>query len=69
MPQLTKKMEDDLLSLEGRDLWYFILDLYENKYIEGDTLTQFLTDNIGDHKVINFMDEEVAPFRLKEKTI
>ena len=63
MPQLTKKMEDDLVSLEGRDLWYFILDLYEENYIEGDALTQFLTDNISDANVVSFMDEE------KEKTI
>ena len=44
--------------LEGRDLMYFLLDCWNNNVIEGDALTQFLTENISDELVEDFIKEE-----------
>ena len=45
-------------TLEGRDLMYFLLDCWNNNVIEGDALTQFLTENINDELVEDFIKEE-----------
>ena len=49
---------EDMESLEGRDLTYFLLDCWKHNVIEGDALTQFLTENISDELVKNFIKEE-----------
>ena len=55
---LAKWQIEDLESLEGRDLMYFLLDCYDNNVIEGDNITQFLTENINDELVEDFIKEE-----------
>ena len=46
---LAKWQIEDMESLEGRDLMYFLLDCYDKNVIEGDNITQFLTENISDY--------------------
>ena len=55
---LAKWQIEDMESLEGRDLMYFLLDCYDKNVIEGDNITQFLTDNISDELVEDFIKEE-----------
>ena len=55
---LAKWQIEDMESLEGRDLMYFLLDCYDKCVIEGDNITQFLTDNISDNKVKEYIKEE-----------
>lgn len=45
-------------TLEGRDLMYFLLDCWKHNVIEGDALTQFLTENINDELVEDFIKEK-----------
>jgi len=56
---LTQEQQDEIITLEGRDLMYYILNLYEKSIIDGDSLTSFLSENISDAKVINYLEEEV----------
>tara|TARA_R110001606_G_scaffold109902_1_gene235742 strand:- start:410 stop:592 length:183 start_codon:yes stop_codon:yes gene_type:complete len=56
--QLTLQQQLDAIELEGRDLMYYILGLYEKSVIDGDSLTSFLSENISDAKVINYLEEE-----------
>ena len=46
---LSKEQVKDMETLEGRDLMWFLLDLYEHNVIEGDNITQFLCDHINDY--------------------
>ena len=55
--QLTQRMKEDLKTLEGRDLMYFLLDLHQNSYIDGDSITSFLDDNLSDNAVRLFIEE------------
>ena len=55
---LAKWQIEDMESLEGRDLMYFLLDCYDKNVIEGDNITQFLTENINDELVEDFIKEE-----------
>ena len=55
---LAKWQIREMETLEGRDLMYFLLDCWNNNVIEGDALTQFLTDNIRDELVEDFIKEE-----------
>ena len=55
---LAKWQIEDMESLEGRDLMYFLLDCYDKNVIEGDNITQFLTENISDELVEDFIKEE-----------
>ena len=55
---LAKWQIREMETLEGRDLMYFLLDCWNNNVIEGDALTQFLTDNISDELVEDFIKEE-----------
>jgi len=55
--QLTQRMKDDLKTLEGRDLMYFLLDLHQNSYIDGDNITSFLEDNLSERSVKDFIQE------------
>ena len=55
---LAKWQIEDMESLEGRDLMYFLLDCWQHTTIEGDALTQFLTENINDKLVKDFIKEE-----------
>jgi hypothetical protein len=55
---LAKWQIEDMESLEGRDLMYFLLDCYDNNVIEGDNITQFLTENISDNLVKEYIKEE-----------
>ena len=57
--RLTLQQQLDAIELEGRDLMYYILGLYEKSVIDGDSLTSFLSENISDAKVINYLEEEV----------
>ena len=56
---ITQEQQDEIITLEGRDLMYYILNLYEKSIIDGDSLTSFLSENISDAKVINYLEEEV----------
>ena len=56
--RLTLQQQLDAIDLEGRDLMYYILGLYEKSVIDGDSLTSFLSENISDAKVINYLEEE-----------
>jgi len=56
--RLTLQQQLDAIELEGRDLMYYILGLYEKSVIDGDSLTSFLSENISDAKVINYLEEE-----------
>ncbi len=47
--------ETYLDALEGRDLMYHLLELYEKNEIEGDNLTQFMCDNIDDEEVVDYI--------------
>lgn len=55
---LAKWQIREMETLEGRDLIYFLLDCWNNNVIEGDALTQFLTENISDKLVKDFIKEE-----------
>lgn len=55
---LAKWQIREMETLEGRDLMYFLLDCWINNVIEGDALTQFLTENISDELVEDFIKEE-----------
>ena len=49
-------------TLEGRDLVYFMLMLFEKREISGDALTQFIVDELGgepdcDEKLRTFIKE------------
>ena len=55
---LAKWQIKEMETLEGRDLMYFLLDCWNNNVIEGDALTQFLTENISDELVEDFIKEE-----------
>ena len=54
---LSKLQQEDLKTLEGRDLMYFLLDMYEHSYVDGDTITAFLEENLSDTLVKNFIRE------------
>ena len=56
--RLTLQQQLDAIELEGRDLMYYILGLYEKSVIDGDSLTSFLSENISDAKVINYLEGE-----------
>ena len=56
---LTQEQQEKIITLEGRDLMYHLLDLYEESFLDGDNLTSFLADNISDATVINYLQEEV----------
>ena len=59
---LTQEQQDEIIcsfTLKGRDLMYYILNLYERSIIDGDNLTAFLADNINDATAINYLQEEV----------
>ena len=56
---LTQEQQEKIITLEGRDLMYHLLDLYEESFLDGDNLTSFLSENISDAKVINYLEEEV----------
>ena len=58
--RLTLQQQLDAIELEGRDLMYYILGLYEKSVIDGDSLTSFLSENISDAKVINYLEEEAS---------
>ena len=55
---LAKWQIREMETLEGRDLMYFLLDCWNNNVIEGDALTQFLTENISDNLVKEYIKEE-----------
>ena len=55
---LAKWQIREMETLEGRDLMYFLLDCWNNNVIEGDALTQFLTENISDNIVKEYIKEE-----------
>ena len=57
--------ETDLDALEGRDLMYHLLELYEKCEIEGDNLTQFMCDNIDEQVVVDYIKECLGE-RIKE---
>ena len=59
------KGETYLDALEGRDLMYHLLELYEKCEIEGDNLTQFMCDNIDEQVVVDYIKEELGE-RIKE---
>jgi len=56
--QLNKQQKEDLKTLEGRDLMYFLLDMYENSYVDGDSITNFLDENLSDSLVKSYIEEE-----------
>ena len=55
--KLSPLQKQDLKTLEGRDLMYFLLDMYEHSYIDGDSITSFLDDNLSDNTVRFFIEE------------
>lgn len=55
---LAKWQIREMETLEGRDLMYFLLDCWNNNVIEGDAITQFLTENISDELVEDFIKEK-----------
>ena len=57
--------ETYLDALEGRDLMYHLLELYEKNEIEGDNLTQFMCDNIDEQVVVDYIKECLGE-RIKE---
>ena len=57
--------ETYLDALEGRDLMYHLLELYEKNEIEGDNLTQFMCANIDEQVVVDYIKECLGE-RIKE---
>ena len=57
--------ETYLEALEGRDLMYHLLDLYDKCEIEGDSLTQFMCDNIDEQVVVDYIKDCLGE-RIKE---
>lgn len=57
--------ETYLDALEGRDLMYHLLELHNKCEIEGDSLTQFMCDNIDEQVVVDYIKEELGE-RIKE---
>ena len=57
--------ETYLEALEGRDLMYHLLDLYDKCEIEGDSLTQFMCDNIDEQVGVYYIKEDLGE-RIKE---
>jgi len=58
--------ETYLDALEGRDLMYELLRLFEKGgEIEGDALTQFMADNLDEQEVVDFIKEQLGE-RIKE---
>lgn len=55
---LAKWQIREMETLEGRDLMYFLLDCWNNNVIKGDAITQFLTENISDELVEDFIKEQ-----------
>jgi len=55
--RLSKLQQEDLKTLDGRDLMYFLLDMHNHNYIDGDTITAFLEENLSDTLVKNFIRE------------
>jgi len=55
--RLSKIQQEDLKTLDGRDLMYFLLDMHEHSYIDGDSITSFLDDNLSDNAVRLFIEE------------
>ena len=55
--KLSPLQKQDLKTLEGRDLMYFLLDMYEHSYIDGGSITSFLDDNLSDNTVRFFIEE------------
>ena len=55
--KLSPLQKQDLKTLEGRDLMYFLLDMYEHSYVDGDSITAFLDDNLSDNEVRLFIEE------------
>ena len=55
---LAKWQIKEMETLEGRDLMYFLLHCRNTNVIEGDALTQFLTENISDELGEDFIKEE-----------
>ena len=55
--KLSPLQKQDLKTLESRDLMYFLLDMYEHSYIDGDNITAFLDDNLSDNEVRLFIEE------------
>ena len=53
-------MIKDMETLEGRDLMWFLLDLYEHNVIDGDNITQFLCDHINEETVKKYIKEEAT---------
>tara|TARA_E500000178_G_scaffold302835_1_gene312631 strand:- start:1463 stop:1642 length:180 start_codon:yes stop_codon:yes gene_type:complete len=57
---LSKEQVKDMETLEGRDLMWFLLDLYEHNVIDGDNITQFLCDHINEETVKEYIKEEAT---------
>ena len=57
---LSKEQVKDMETLEGRDLMWILLDLYEHNVIDGDNITQFLCDHINEETVKEYIKEEAT---------
>tara|TARA_Y100001937_G_scaffold6289_1_gene8279 strand:- start:378 stop:560 length:183 start_codon:yes stop_codon:yes gene_type:complete len=55
--KLSKEQIQEMKSMEGRDLMWFLLDMWDNSLIDGDSITQFLTDHISDEAVKEYIEE------------
>ena len=55
--KLSKEQIKEMKSMEGRDLMWFFLDMWDNNLFEGDHVTQFLTDHISDGAVKEYIEE------------
>tara|TARA_Y100001938_G_C7886602_1_gene327717 strand:+ start:165 stop:347 length:183 start_codon:yes stop_codon:yes gene_type:complete len=55
--KLSKEQIQEMKSMEGRDLMWFLLDMWDNSLIDGDNITQFLTDHISDEAVKEYIEE------------
>lgn len=55
--KLSKEQIKEMKSMEGRDLMWFFLDMWDNNLFEGDHVTQFLTDHISDRAVKEYIEE------------
>ena len=55
--KLSKEQIKEMKSMEGRDLMWFLLDMWDNSLIDGDNITQFLTDHISDAAVKEYIEE------------
>ena len=55
--KLSKEQIQEMKSMEGRDLMWFFLDMWDNNLFEGDHVTQFLTDHISDEAVKEYIEE------------